>query len=200
MAPTNPFHVAIDPDLVARAARGDAAALTALYAHYKRASYTLALRMLGDPAAAEDVVHDVFARLIVALRRFRGEAPFGAWLRRMVANAAIDELRRRQWLTLEEPPTLAELPAAGALPERQVEAWQLLRRLPPRARAVLVLHELEGYTHRELAELFGQSESYSKSILARALHRLAAAVADTDEEPAHEGHAHERRYPAAPGA
>ncbi|HRA37607.1 MAG: sigma-70 family RNA polymerase sigma factor [Xanthomonadales bacterium] len=193
--PVNPFHATIDPALVARAARGEPAALAGLYTHYKRASYTLALRMLGDPAAAEDVVHDVFARLIVALRRFRGEAPFGAWLRRLVANAAIDELRRRRWLSLEEPPTLAELPAAGALPEHQAEAWQLLRRLPPRARAVLVLHELEGYTHRELAELFGQSESYSKSILARALHRLSAAVADAES-----GSADERRYPAAPGA
>jgi RNA polymerase sigma-70 factor (ECF subfamily) len=58
-----------------------------------------------------------------------------------------------------------------------------------------VLHELEGYTHRELAELFGQSESYSKSILARALHRLAAAVADVES-----GSSDERRYPATPGA
>ena len=195
MAPTSPFLVPIDPALVAAAARGEPAALSGLYAHYRRASYTLALRMLGDPAAAEDVVHDVFARLIVAIRRFRGEAPFGAWLRRMVANAAIDELRRRQWLTLEEPPTLAELPAAGALPERQAEAWQLLRRLPPRARAVLVLHELEGYTHRELAELFGHSESYSKSILARAIHRLSAAVAASEDDTTHE-----RRHPSAPGA
>lgn len=195
MAPVNPFHAAIDPALVARAARGEAAALAGLYTHYKRASYTLALRMLGDPAAAEDVVHDVFARLLVALRRFRGEAPFGAWLRRLVANAAIDELRRRRWLSLEEPPTLAELPAVGALPERHAEAWQLLRRLSPRARAVVVLHELEGYTHRELAELFGQSESFSKSILARALHRLSATVADAES-----GSPDERRYPATPGA
>jgi RNA polymerase sigma-70 factor (ECF subfamily) len=57
----------------------------------------------------------------------------------------------------------------------RVDAWTLLMRIPPRARAVLVLHELEGYTHKELSDLFGQSESYSKSILARALKKLGDA-------------------------
>jgi RNA polymerase sigma-70 factor (ECF subfamily) len=67
----------------------------------------------------------------------------------------------------------------------QSDAWTLLMRLPPRSRAVLVLHQVEGYTHRELAALFGQSESWSKSVLARALKRLggsdAAAREDDDE-------------------
>ncbi len=172
MGSPNAFYAPLDADLLARAQRAESAAFALIYERYRRPCYNLALRVLGDPAGAEDVVHDVFVRLMGAIRAFRGDAPFGAWLRRMVANATIDELRRRQWLDLEEPPVLSELPGNGGLPERQVEAWQLLARLPPRARAVLILHELEGYTHRELAELFGQSESYSKSILSRAIHRL----------------------------
>jgi RNA polymerase sigma-70 factor (ECF subfamily) len=67
--------------------------------------------------------------------------------------------------------------AAEPDPAGLVDADSLLAHLPPRARAIVVLHELEGYTHAELAALFGQSESYSKSILARALKRLHALSA-----------------------
>ena len=172
MGSPNAFYVPLDAALLARAKRAEPAAFALIYERYRRPCYNLALRVLGDASGAEDVVHDVFLRLLGAIKSFRGDAPFGAWLRRMVANATIDELRRRQWLDLEEPPVFGELPGTGGLPERQVEAWQLLARLPPRARAIVVLHELEGYTHRELADLFGQSESYSKSILSRAIHRL----------------------------
>jgi RNA polymerase sigma-70 factor (ECF subfamily) len=173
MADANAFFSPLDAFTLERARRGDAAAFAMLYERYKRACFNLALRVLGERGAAEDVVQDVFVRLFDAIRSFRGDAPFGAWLRRMVANATIDELRRRQWLDGDDALEQVALPASqGALAEHQVEAWQALQRLSPRARAVLVLHELEGYTHRELAELFGQSESYSKSILARAMHRL----------------------------
>jgi RNA polymerase sigma-70 factor (ECF subfamily) len=181
MVATNAFHNPLDPLVLARARRGDSAAMAAIYAQYQRACYNLALRVLGEIAAAEDVVQDVFVRLFDHVRRFRGDAPFGAWLRRLVANATIDELRRRQWLLLDSAaqPELVAGPALSGLAEEQIEAWQLLMRLSPRARAVLILHEVEGYTHRELAELFGQSESYSKSILARAIRRLHG---DADEE------------------
>jgi RNA polymerase sigma-70 factor (ECF subfamily) len=176
------FYAELDPSTLRRAQRGDRDAFESIYRQYRRASYTLALRVLGEAAAAEDVVQDVFVRLFDAIKRFRGDAPFGAWLRRMVANATVDELRRRRWLDDSvAPETFAASPAAMGLPEQQAEAWALLQRVPPVARAVLVLHEVEGYTHKEMAQMFGQSESYSKSILARALHRLSEQAA-----PAHE--------------
>jgi RNA polymerase sigma-70 factor (ECF subfamily) len=71
----------------------------------------------------------------------------------------------------------ANLDAGETSPAQRLDAISLLQRLPPRARAVVVLHELEGYTHTEIAKLFGQSESYSKSILARGLQRLHAVAA-----------------------
>jgi RNA polymerase sigma-70 factor (ECF subfamily) len=174
------FHGTLDPLLLKRAQRGDSAALASVYERYHRACYNLALRALGEPAAAEDVVHDVFVKLVPAIRQFRGDAPFGAWLRRLVANATVDELRRRQWFDLDEPPELAASPALAGVPDAQVEAWHALMRLPPRARTILVLHEVEGWTHKELAELFGQSESYSKSILARSIHRLQSVLNGRD--------------------
>ena len=168
------FYAELDPSTLRLAQRGDRAAFETIYRRYRRASYTLALRVLGEAAAAEDVVQDVFVRLFDAIKRFRGDAPFGAWLRRMVANATVDELRRRRWLDDSvAPETFAASPVSMGLPEQQAEAWALLQRVPPVARAVLVLHEVEGYTHKEMAQMFGQSESYSKSILARALHRLS---------------------------
>ncbi len=166
----------IDELTLRRARSGDGAAFASVYDHYAKPAYNLALRMLGDSAAAEDVVQEVFLRLIDRLRGFRGDAPFGAWLRRLVANAAIDELRRRRWLESETEVPAAQFPQTRSLAEEQVDAWQALMALPPAARAVVVLHEIEGYTHVELAAMFGQSESYSKSILSRALARLRERV------------------------
>ena len=111
-------------------------------------------------------------------------APFGAWLKRMAANACIDQLRKQRHGAEEDSEALfshlaSDAPEAGS----QVDVWSLLARLPARARAVLVLHEFEGYTHTELAALFGQSESYSKSILARAIGRLNALVSPSSIAP-----------------
>lgn len=185
------FFTPLEDALLDRLRRGDRAALAAVFERYQRACYNLALRVLGDADAAADVVQDVFLRVPDAVRRFREHAPFGAWLRRMVANACIDELRRRQWIDRETSvESLVEPGGARELPEVQAEAWALLRGLSPRARAVLVLHAVEGYTHAELAALFGQSESYSKSILSRTLRRLQQAP------DAVEGGPHGERRPA----
>lgn len=169
---TSAYFDDIDEFTLRCARNGDSAAFARLYDRYAKPAYNLALRMLGDAAAAEDVVQDVFLKLLHRLRGFRGDAPFGAWLRRFVANASIDELRRRRWLESEVDLPACQTPQTQAAAENQTEAWQALMALSPTARAVVVLHEIEGYTHAELATLFGQSESYSKSILSRALARL----------------------------
>ena len=181
MTEANPFFQPLDAITLKRAQRGEGPAFAEIYRRYRVAAFNLALRVLGDVAGAEDVVQEVFVRLFDSIKRFRGDAPFGAWLRRSVANATIDELRRRQWLASDDVSTLVPALSLGGLAESQVEAWQMLMRLPPRARAVVVLHALEGYTHAELGEMFGQSESYSKSVLARALHRLHLAGAPADD-------------------
>ncbi|MGN6519714.1 MAG: RNA polymerase sigma factor [Dokdonella sp.] len=167
------FGQTLDRMVLERARRGDMGAFAAIYERFGSACYTLALRVLGEPAAAEDIVQDVFLKMFATLGGFRGDAPFGAWLKRLTANATIDVLRARQRYQADDVEALfAAMPTADADAEDGVDAWSLLMRLPPRARAVVVLHEVEGYTHKELADLFGQSESYSKSILARALKRL----------------------------
>lgn len=167
------FGQPLDRITLERARRGEMAAYSAIYERFGGACYNLALRVLGEPAAAEDIVQDVFLKMFATLRGYRGEAPFGAWLKRMTANATIDMVRARQRFRGDDVEALFEaMPVAASQAEDRAEAWSLLMRLPERARAVVILHEVEGYTHRELAELFGQSESWSKSILARALKRL----------------------------
>jgi len=115
--------------------------------------------------------------MIDSIDKYRGDAPFGAWLKRMTVNACIDQLRRLRHRADGDPEALFAQTASGATDATpRLDAWTLLGHLPPRARAIVALHELEGYTHAELAQLFGQSESYSKSIVSRALKRLHALV------------------------
>jgi RNA polymerase sigma-70 factor (ECF subfamily) len=181
--PTSGIAFAQDVDdlTLARARRGDRQAIGLLYQRFGRACYNLALRLTGNASAAEDVVQEVFVKLIDAIARYRGDAPFGAWLKRMTANAAIDQLRAQRFRDDDDPEkVLAEVSAvADVAPDADHDLWTLLQRLPARARAVLLLHEVEGYTHRELAELFGQTESYSKSILSRSLQRLQGWLGQT---------------------
>ncbi len=172
LASSSSFAQVLDELTLRRAQRGDRAAFAAIYDRFGPACYNLALRILGEPAAAQDIVHEVFVRLLTGLRGYRGEAPFGALLKRVVSNATIDALRARQRILDVLDDTLERIGETPEVAQQGVDAWSLLMRMPPRARAVVILHEMEGYTHKELAELFGQSESYSKSILSRALSSL----------------------------
>lgn len=171
------FAQRVDAMILARAQRGDMQAFAAIYSIFGRACYGLALRLTANAAQADDLVQEVFLKLIENIRSYRGDAPFGAWLKRLMVNATIDQLRQRKRVAEGDPDALfADLENAEPSPAENVDAWALLGRLPPRARTIVVLHQLEGYTHAELATLFGQSESYSKSILSRALQRLQNAV------------------------
>ena len=179
---TSGFGQPLDRVTLERARRGDMAAFAAIYERFGGACFNLALRVLGERAAAEDVAQEVFLKMFDNLRGFRGDAPFGAWLKRLTANAAIDVLRRRQRFDDHDPDGLfSMLPAVEAGAQERSDVWALLMRLPPQARAVVILHEVEGYTHKEIAALVGQSESYSKSVLARALKRLGETAIDTEE-------------------
>lgn len=167
------FGQLLDDAILSRARCGDTHAFAAVYELYARAAYSLALRMLGDAAAAEDVVHDVFVKLMTQLESYHGDAPFGAWLKRLLVNAAIDSLRRRQRLAETDlQPVIEAQPGRGTAAYEMTHALHVLEQLAPDARAILILHQLEGYTHKELAQMFGRSESYSKSILSRTLRRL----------------------------
>jgi RNA polymerase sigma-70 factor (ECF subfamily) len=178
------FATPLDAATLVRAQRGDRDGLEAIYRTYARAAHALCLRMLGRSAAAEDATHDAFVRAFERLHSYRGEAPFGAWLKRLVANTAIDRIRsERRWDS--DADAVDSLESGGTEPQL-AEAIGLLARLNPRARSVVWLHSMEGYSHAEIAARFGQSESWSKSQLARSLQRLRELDDITDIPP--QGH------------
>jgi RNA polymerase sigma-70 factor (ECF subfamily) len=175
--PTAGFAREVEAMVLARAQRGDMPAFADLYRYFGRPCFQLALRILGQRQHAEDMVHEVFLKMMDTIRSYRGDAPFGAWLKRLTVNACIDQLRRQRHSGEDDAEAVfANAASADSDAGEIVDVGSLLSRLPPRARAVVVLHELEGYTHAELATLFRQSESYSKSVLARALKRLNTLV------------------------
>ena len=184
LEPTAGFDQTVDAMILARAQRGDMDAFAEIYRCFGRACFRLALRMLGARQPAEDLVQEVFLKMMDTIRGYRGDAPFGAWLKRMSVNACIDHLRRQRHEGTEDADAVfAQTASADSSAALKVDAWTLLSHLSPRARAIVTLHELEGYTHTELSVLFGQSESYSKSILARALKRLHTLVDPQPSSP-----------------
>lgn len=153
-----------------RARRGDVQAFERLYREHAKAIYTLSLRLTGAPAAAEDIVQDTFLRMFGFLSGLRDDTPLRPWLKRVASNLAIDRIRREHRYADDE--TLWQAESGDPSPSSSAEAHALLRRLPAPARTLLWLHEMEGWSHAELARRFGRSESWSKSMLSRALARL----------------------------
>lgn len=178
------FAIDVPAALIDRARRGDAAAQEQIYRRFERPVYTLALRLLGNPDAALDVLQDVFLAVFRGLVAFRGDSPFWGWLRQIAVHTAIAALRARrehEALGESEGPladaSLDVLPATAHGLLQSLALEQALQTLPPITRSVLWLQLVEGYTHAEIAAQFGQSPSFSKSQLARGLKQLRALLA-----------------------
>jgi RNA polymerase sigma factor (sigma-70 family) len=168
MADTLPLAEA--KSLVARARAGDLSALEQLYRTYERPVYTLARRLTRSVEDAEDVLQETFLEVCRSLKQWRGEGSLWGWIRTIAASKALMRYRReklREWEPLQDDVAGRAGDVALAM---DLEA--ALARLPDRSRAVVWLHDVEGYTHEEIAELMGMTTSFSKSQLARAHERL----------------------------
>jgi RNA polymerase sigma-70 factor (ECF subfamily) len=161
------------------AAAGSLDALGRLYEAHSDAVYTVAFRVLGSRAEAEDVLQDVFVALPRALRSYQEQGRFAAWLKRLTVRTALLRLRaaqRRREANLQE----GTLNAPAANPDTQIE-WlameKALRALPTSLRTVFVLRELEGYSHAEIAGLLGISAGAAMTRLSRAWRQLRKELA-----------------------
>ena len=153
-----------DAGLVLNAREGDADALAALF--------RLAYRLTGTRQDAEDVVHDVFVGLPEALARYEERGRLGAWLGRVTARVALmhqRRSRRRREIGLEDA---AEIPGRAAANGDGAAVWAALDTLPATQRAVLVLKEMEGYSHAEIAATLGITQVTSRVRLLRALRQM----------------------------
>ena len=168
-------------ETVRLAQAGDEAAFERLYREHAGRVYALCLRMAGDAAHAKELVQDVFVRAWEKLDTFRGESAFASWLHRLAVNVVLMD-RRLLARRAEEPLPDEEGSQGGARaakeapPELRMDLEAAIAALPAMMRQVLVLHDLEGYQHGEIAQLLGVVEGTSKSHLHHARRKLREAL------------------------
>lgn len=171
-----------DQELMARLQQGDEGALEALMDRHRAGALRQAESLLQDAAQAEDAVQEAFARVYLLRDAYRPEFAFGAWLKAMVRNLCLDQLRRRRRgpLPLETlPDTPVESAEATFLAgERRWRVWNELRALPEGDRALLTGYALEGLSYQELARRTGLSLPQVKIRLHRIRKRLRSKEGD----------------------
>jgi RNA polymerase sigma-70 factor (ECF subfamily) len=170
---------------VARAAAGDRSAFERLYREHVNRVYSLCARMVADRGRAEELTQDVFVRAWEKLHLFRGESSFATWLHRLtvnlVLNARKSEGRQRTRFeeTDDEMGGMDALPGVVGMPLPPgdlLDLEQAIERLPPGARRVFVLHDVEGYKHEEIADMLGVTSGATKAQLHRARLLLREAL------------------------
>lgn len=166
---------ALDDLAIQRARAGDMDALERVYRAYEGTVYSLARRICRSAEDAEDVMQETFFEVCRSIGSFRGEGPgsLTAWIKRVASSKALMRIRREKYRETDE---LVEDGNAVARRDPDValtlDLEEALNRLSERSRAVVWLHDVEGYTHEDIADLMGMTVSFSKSQLARAHARL----------------------------
>ncbi len=186
-----------EAEAIRRAQSGDAAAFEFLYQMHSRRVYALCLRMVSNPADAEDLTQEAFLQLFRKIGTFRGESAFSTWLHRMTVNVVLMRLRRKTLPTDSLEETL-EPDGEATGPRRDVGAPDLrlsgavdrvnldrcIEKLPPGYRTVFMLHDVQGYEHNEIAGIMGCSVGNSKSQLHKARTRLRELLQEEVREQA----------------
>ena len=173
-----------DQTLVERARRGDVDAFGALYRQEVGRVFALCLRMCGDPVRSRELVQDVFVRAWERLASFRGDSAFSSWLHRLAVNVVLTEARgerrRKARVTLGGDEDEAGWELRGATrPDdagARIDLERAIAKLPPGARRVFVLHDIEGYRHEEISRLTGSAEGTLRAQLHRARKLLIEAL------------------------
>lgn len=168
-------EVQIDATIDA-AQRGDGAAFASIYDAHAGRVFALCLRLAGDRVHAEELVQDVFVRVWERLASYRGESAFSTWLHRVAVNTVLETARAggRRRLRVQIAADFAGIDVvhdgAIAAPDvhAQLDIESAVASLPPGARAVFTLHDVEGYGHAEIGTLLGIAEGTSKAHLFRA--------------------------------
>ena len=157
---------------VSRAQSGDPDAFEAVYRAHAGRVYALCLRMSADAGRATELTQDVFVRAWEKLGSFRGESAFGSWLHSLAVNVVLSALRSERRRS-EEPldqdsPSLDSAHGSPLTAHEVLDLEAAIASLPPMARQVVVLHDLEGYEHAEIGRMLGIAEGTSKAHCFRA--------------------------------
>lgn len=163
-----------DDRLVREVRAGDPDAFEALYRRHAATVFGLALRMLQNRADAEDLVQEIFLQAHDKLSSFEGRSAFGTWLYRLGVNRCLDHLRSRgakeQSRTDPLTPALSGRRPPGGT--RRLELERAIAELPPSSRAAFLLHDVEGYGHKQVGDMLGIAVGTSKSLVHRARMKL----------------------------
>jgi RNA polymerase sigma-70 factor, ECF subfamily len=176
-ASSSPVVPSSDVDrLVARAAAGDERAATVLYDAHVAQVHGLTLRLTGDEELARECTQLAFSRAFERLATFRGESAFGTWLHRVTINVTLGQMRKvRRSRRMEQDLDLATDREAGQKegdPMLRTRITDALDALPDPLRAVVVLHDVEGYTHQQIGAVLDIASGTSKARLSHARTRL----------------------------
>ena len=155
---------------VALAAAGDQLAFERLYRSHVARIHSLVRRMVGGEADTDELVQDVFVRAWQRLSTFRGESAFGTWLHRLAVNLVLNAQKSaaRGRRLFEGDAALEITPGRRETPEAAMDLEEALKMLPPGARQIFVLHDVEGFRHEEIAGMLGVASGTSKAQLHRA--------------------------------
>jgi RNA polymerase sigma-70 factor (ECF subfamily) len=182
--------VALQEARLAAASRGTRdAQFEEIYHQYHRKVYSICLRMLGHREEAEDVTQEVFIQVFRKLHTFRGEAALSTWLHRVTVNAVLMHVRRNKKWAGELQTDDGDIESAGPKIDKRrpetimvdhLDLERAIAQLPPGCRAVFVLHDVEGYEHREIGRMLGISEGTSKSQLHDARMKMRKFLSATE--------------------
>jgi RNA polymerase sigma factor (sigma-70 family) len=164
-----------DSDLIARCRRGEIKAQFMLYKKYSRAMYNIAIRVTNNRMDAEDILQDSFIIAFERLPDLLNNESFAGWLKRIVINRCIDQVRKNRMIFDNVDEDLPDSYDIEDEPDYTIDPSVIhnsIRNLPAGSRAVLVLHALEGYKHREIAEMLGISDSTCRTQYRRAIKLL----------------------------
>jgi RNA polymerase sigma-70 factor, ECF subfamily len=186
-----------EAEVIQRAREGDRTAFEYLYRLHSRRVYAVCLRMVGDPTEAEDLTQEAFLLLFRKIHTFRGESAFSTWLHRLAVNLVLMRLRKKSLSTVsiettpdrddEDASSRIDIGAPDLLLEGSIDRINLERciaQLPVGCRTMFVLHDIQGYEHREIAKILRRSVGDSKSQLHKARTRLRELLHELQREKA----------------
>jgi len=170
-------QVDISRDIIERSKKGNRQAQCQLYKMYSKAMFNICFRMMNDRADAEDMLQESFSEAFRRLDSFRQESTFGAWLKMIVINRCINEIKRKKaqleffddMSPFEDEEDIKDEQETGLSPDKIKQA---MAGLPKGSRLIFSLYLLEGYDHQEISEILNISESNSKTQYMRAKQRI----------------------------
>ena len=178
--------MATDQLVLRRAIQGDERALQSLWSQHSPHIDAVVRRLVGDADLAADIAQEVWIQIFRALPQYRGESQFGTWAHRIAVNRTLNALRKTRRLAKIEVEVDEESATVDIDPDRTLMMKTIegaAARLSPGARAVFLLHDVEGFTHEEIAERLGITSGGSKSQLFKARAKLRTLLAHLVDTP-----------------